>query len=183
MRYFMAFFAALLLLFLLIFLLFHGGGKPRSPIGKTLYSYSATDAEVRLTIDGPINADQDHRQARITVSSSDVTFDRIQGYDGNVINTKSYANTDNAYAVFLLALAHAGFTNGNNDPQLSDERGYCPLGDRYIFELIQDNKDLERYWATNCGSPKTYLGSLSLTLSLFEAQVPNYSALNQDLTP
>jgi len=81
----------------------------------------------------------------------------------------------------LLALAHAGFTIGNAAPSVSDERGYCALGDRYVFELRQDNKDLERYWATSCGSPKTYQGVLNLTLELFQAQVPQYANLTQNL--
>ncbi|HVA10893.1 MAG TPA: hypothetical protein VNG32_01875, partial [Candidatus Dormibacteraeota bacterium] len=75
-----------------------------------------------------------------------------------------------------------GFTDGNNDPKASDERGYCPLGDRYIFEFNENGQDLERYWATSCGSPKTYLGAFTLTVSLFTAQVPNYSTLTQNIS-
>jgi hypothetical protein len=80
----------------------------------------------------------------------------------------------------MLSLSHAGFTKGNADKALSDERGYCPLGSRYIFELIDENgKTIERYWATSCGKPKTYQGNVSLTRSLFQAQVPDYSRLIQ----
>jgi hypothetical protein len=181
MRYFFAFLATLVLIFLLIFLLFRGGGNPKIPLTiKTLHSYASTDAEAQLTIDGPINADLNHQQVRIRVNRDDVTFEQLQGYDGNVINTQSYANTENAYTNFLFALARSGFTNGNNDPNSSDERGFCPQADRYVFQLRQDGKDIERYWATSCGNPKTYLGSLNLTLSLFQAQVPNYTELTQN---
>jgi len=182
MRYFIAFLVTMGLIFLLVFLLFGGSSKPKVlPIHKTLHSYALTDAQVQLTIDGPINAVQNHQEVQITVDRNNVTYEQLQGYDGNVVNMQTYDNTENAYTVFLFALARAGFTQGSNDPTLSDERGFCPLGDRYIFQLMQDGNTIERYWATNCGSPKTYLGLLNVTLSLFQAQVPNYSKLTGDI--
>ncbi len=180
MRYFLAFIALLGLIFLLAYLLFHGGGqKPKNLMPFT--SYAATNAQAQLTIDGPINADQDHRQIKITVNRDDVTFQLIQGYQGNAINTQTFANNQNAYTNFLFALLHAGFTKGNSDPKLSDERGYCPTGDRYIFQFTQNGNNLERYWATNCGGTKTYGGNTSLTINLFEVQVPDYGKLTQNV--
>jgi hypothetical protein len=181
MRYFVAFLVAMALIFLLIALLFGGGKSKAPPVSKTLASYATTDADVQLTIDGPVNADQSHQAVQITVDSDNVTFEQLQGYDSDVVNTQVFNNTENAYANFLLALEHAGFTEGNNNPKLSDERGYCPLGPRYVFQLTQDGKDIERYWATGCGNPKTYQGNLILTLSLFQAQVPGYSKLVQNI--
>jgi|SRR5665213_2151955 len=180
MRYFIAFFITMGLIFLLVVLLFGGGKSKTPPTVKTLASYASTNAEAQLTIDGPINANQNHQQVQINVGRDDVTLEQLQGYDGDVTSMQNYANTQNAYANFLLALAHAGFTLGNNDPKSADERGFCPLGDRYVFQLTQDGKDIERYWATSCGSPKTYLGALDLTISLFKAQVPNYGKQTQN---
>ena len=178
-RYFLAFLATFGLILLLLVLLFHGGSKPKTPTGRTLSSYASTDAVVRMTIDGPINADQNHQAVRVTVGRDDVTFEQIQGYQGNVVNEQTFSNNEPAYENFLLALAHAGYTQGNKSSALKDERGYCPLGDRYVFELTQEDQEIERYWATGCGSPKTYLGVLSLTIQLFENQVPGYTDLTQ----
>jgi hypothetical protein len=181
MRYFLAFLVLVALIFVLI-LLFFGGGKSKAPLTpKTLDSYATTDAEVQLTIDGPINANQNHQGVHITVSRDDVTFEQLQGYDGDAVNTQIFANTESAYTNFLLALAHAGFTKGNNDPNARDERGFCPEGERYVFELTQDNKDIERYWSTSCGAPQTYQGAVGLTLDLFKAQVPNFIGLTQNI--
>ena len=178
MRYFVAFLVALGLLFLVIFLLLHSGGKPKTHVlAKSLSSYSVTDAETIMTIDGPVNADQLHQQVRITVSRNNVTFEQLQGYDGNVVSQQTFSNTESAYAAFLLSLQHAGFTQGDNRPNTGDERGYCPLGDRYVFQLTQDNHDIERYWATSCVNVKTYLGVQGLTIELFQKQVPNYAVL------
>jgi hypothetical protein len=182
MRYFITFIAMLGLLFLLLFLLLHGGGKPKvSTTNKTLISYANTDAQAQLTIDGPINADQIHTAVRITVDQNQVRYEQIKGYQNTIVNQQSFDSNQDAYANFLAALQHAGFTLGATTAVLKDERGYCPLGNRYIFELNQDGNQLERYWATSCGTPKTYNGVLTLTLDLFQAQVPGYSQLTQNL--
>jgi hypothetical protein len=183
MRYFIGFIAAIGLIILLIVLLLTGGGDnkqaPKTP--KALDEYGSTSALVRMTIDGPINADSEHKQLRITVGKDDVVYEQVNGYNGDVVNTKVYTNTQDSYTDFLHALGHAGFTRGSDEKALADERGFCPLGRRNIFELIQDNKTLERYWSTSCGSPKSYRGNNSLTIQLFQDQVPDYNKLSQNL--
>ena len=179
MRYFIGFIITIVLIISLVLLLFGGGGgKAKVPAtAKTLESYASTDAQVRLTIDGPINADQTHQQVRITVDQTDVTYQQIQGYDSTVVNNQTFANNQNSYYAFLRALVTAGFTKGNNNSDLRDETGYCPLADRFVFELSDGGSDIERYWTTTCGSPKTYLGNTKLTVELFQAQVPNNNGL------
>lgn len=185
MRYFISFLIALGLLIFVIFLLFHSTNKPKQPqlplTVQTLADYANSDAETVMTIDGPVNNVQEHWQVRVTVGRDNVTFEQLQGYSGNVTNMQNFANTQDAYAAFLKSLAHAGFTNGNKDPKSSDERGFCPIGERYVFQLRENGQDLERYWATSCGNPKTYLGAFSLTVELFTAQVPNYGILTENL--
>src|SRR4051812_43509491 len=97
MRYFIGFLLAILLIIFVIILLFRGGGKPAvtPSTTKSLDSYASTDAEVVMTIDGPITADQTHRAVRITVNRDDASFEQIQGYDGNVTNQQHYANNQN----------------------------------------------------------------------------------------
>jgi hypothetical protein len=180
MRYLIGIVIAIGLIVVLIILLF-SGGKPAAPKVTSLSSYAGSDAVVRLTIDGPVNAPQNHQQVQITVGRDSATFEALQGYDGQVTNTQSYPNTQNSFATFLLALAKAGYLQGNNDPALRDDRGYCPLGERFIFELEQDSNDLTRYWSTSCGSPKTFGGNLNMTLSLFKDQIPDYDTLTANL--
>lgn len=180
MRYFIGFLISIGLIILLIVLLFHHGGGSKVPVTKApLISYANSDAEVRLTIDGPVNAPQNHNTIQITVGQNDTTYQQIQGYDGNSVNTQTFSMTESAYDVFLHSLQHAGYTLGNDDSKLKDERGYCPLGDRYIFEIVQDGSDLERYWTTSCGggAPSTFRGRAATILSLFKAQVPGYDEL------
>jgi hypothetical protein len=182
MRYFIGLLVTLGLFILLIILLMGGGNKGGTPSRpKTLTDYANTDAQVIMTIDGPVNADSLHNQIRITVDKTNVTYEHIKGYQGDVVKTKLYANNEDAYDVFLHALLHAGYDRGSNDPALKDDRGWCATGDRYIFELVQNGKTLQRYWDTTCHNTHTYEGSTSLTTTLFEAQVPNYDGLTENI--
>lgn len=170
-----------LLIFLIALLVF---GRPdQAPVvpTKDLASFSSTDAQVSFRNDGRINAASEHRQIQITVDRKYVVYKQIAGYDGQVAMSRRFANTQNAYNVFLSALGHAGFTRRNEDKALANEKGYCPLGQRYIFEMNEGAQQLQRSWATSCGEPKTFLGNLQTTISLFQAQVPNYSSLSSNV--
>lgn len=182
MRYFIGFLVTVGLIIVLIILLFSGGEKSKVPnTTKTLTDYASTDAQVSMTIAGPINAVSEHQELRVIVDRNNVTYQQIAGYDSEVVNTQIFTNTDSAYDAFLHALQHAGFTRGDNTPALRDDVGYCSTGQRYIFELDENDKNLQRYWASSCGKPKTYLGALNLTLTLFKAQVPGYENLTSSL--
>ncbi|HSW37609.1 MAG TPA: hypothetical protein VLG37_04560 [Candidatus Saccharimonadales bacterium] len=179
MRYLAGFLLTLGLLILLIVLIFnHGGGNKVPVTQKPLVSYANTDTITRLTIDGAIVAPENHRQVQIEVGRNATTFEILQGYDGNVINKQIYPMTLSAYTNFLFALQHSGYTLGTTESKLKDERGYCPDGRRYIYE-IEDaaGKKIEHFWSTSCGGLATFKGKSSLVLDLFHAQVPNYDQL------
>lgn len=181
MRYIIGFLVTVGLLILLIVLLVthHGPSQTVTPLG----NYATTSTVVRETIDGPVNAPQDHRQIQITVGRDNTTFDLIQGYDKTSLNTQVYPMTQAAYSAFLYSLQYAGYQKGNSDPKLKDERGYCPLGDRYVFEIIQDGQSIQRYWTTSCGggAPSTFKGDFGMVVQLFQNQVPNYNSLTENV--
>jgi hypothetical protein len=185
MRYFVGFLITMGLIILLIVLIFGGGGKKNEvpTTSKPLTSYVDTDSEVSMTVSGPINAESQHQEYRITVDRNNVTFEKIRGYEGNVVQLKTYDNNRSAYNNFLHALDRANFTSGDNNKDLADETGLCPLGSRYVFKLTQGGQDLERYWATTCQGTKTYLGNFQLTTTLFNLQVPDFQDLTRDFQP
>lgn len=180
MRYIIGFLVTIGLLITLIVVLATSGNHADTSVittGKTLESYATTGSKVQVTIDGPTVANSLHRQVRVTVSESSAVFQSLTGYDGYVDNTKSYTNTRSAYFSFLRALDKAGFTKGDADLKNADYRGYCAQGERFIFEIVDGGKTVQRFWTTSCGTPKTYSGNTNLTLNLFQAQIPDYSAL------
>ena len=163
--------------------LFTGGKKPNpattKPALQPLASYAETNATVSLITDGIVNGDELHRSIRITVSANQREVDVLQGYNPRVITSKTFVNNQEAYTVFLKAIANAGFvTKQKNSKAPADERGLCPLGFRYIYELNNDGDDLSRLWSSSCGSSVgTAAGSASTLLTLFQDQIPDYSTI------
>jgi hypothetical protein len=179
MRFFTGFLIFLgLIVLLFVIILKHGNAPKTQPIN--LASYSNTGAVAKLTVDGPIVADIQHRSVQITVGATQTTFQIITGYQGSVIANRNIANNEASYSAFLQALAVSGFTNGISE-QIPNKQGFCPSGERFTFELLENNSDIINYWATSCGGQGTYRGSTTTTVQLFEAQVPAYNDLTQNL--
>jgi hypothetical protein len=182
-RYFLGLLLVVGLLILLIVLIVGGGSKAKVPTSsRTLDSYASSNATVSMEIDGPINAQSEHNQVLMTISNSSATIEALNGYNGSVASSMTYTNSEASYDAFLHALEYAGFTEGTAGSSLSNDSGYCPTGDRYIFELQQNGSTLERYWTTNCsGTLHTFEGDTGLISTLFQAQIPDYATMVQDL--
>lgn len=169
----------IVLVFVLIVKGFSGGGTsaPAIDLGK----YENTAASATLLIDGPTNIDQDHRQVKITVSGSQNEIDIIQGYQGTVINSKTYSNNPAGFGAFLQSLKVFDYSKGDSTSKL-DYRGYCPTGERYLYSFNDGSKDLFNYWSTSCGQG-TYAGDRPGVRALFERQIPeaDFDQLTNDI--
>ncbi len=174
-------FVGIIILILIFVVLFGHGGKkaPTGPQLDPLPDYAGTNATVSFTTDGIVNADELHRSIRITVSNSQMSLDVLQGYNPQVIQSKTFLNNQEAYSVFLKAINNSGFLlKLKNSKSPADERGQCPLGFRYILDLNQDGNDLSRTWASSCGSKLATSGAtLTSIQALFQDQIPNYENL------
>ncbi len=136
-----------------------------------LSSYAKTDARAQLYIDGPVRVDQDHWALRITVDRTQSQIELISGYEGSVVRQEVFPNNENSYTNFLKGLEAVGFTKGSQNPALADERGRCPLRNRFVYRLEKSGTDVFRYWSTSCGAG-TFEGSPSAARQLFQRQVP-----------
>ncbi|MEI9913794.1 MAG: hypothetical protein WDN66_02205 [Candidatus Saccharibacteria bacterium] len=181
-RYLIGFLACVGLAILLAILLFTGGSGKKSPIIPVkpvtpLTSYANTDAQVRMVVSGPITAPQNFNTGIITVDRNTTSFDLIQGYDGNVINSKIYNNSENSYQNFLYALHYAGFTQSMK-AAVPSNIGLCSTGDRYDFYLIENGNNILHTFMTSCSaSPRSFAGNFGLVNTLFERQIPDLSTL------
>ncbi len=183
MRYIIGFLLTIGLVIVVLILLFRGGGSPNTSTSpQTLPQYANNSTtDVRWTVDGPINSPQAHRQIQITVSQNQIEADVLQGYNGSVLRSKTYVNNPTSYAVLLHALFIDGYTKGNTAASVSDERGYCAGGDRFIYQVESNDKSHnQRFWYTTCGQG-SYKGNVQLTNDLFKAQVPDYDSLTGDI--
>ena len=182
-RIFIGIVAFILLMVTLVAILSSGGSKKPAKTAngitlRLLPDYANTDATVSMEIDGRVNGDESHRAVRVTIGRDQRDFQVIQGYSGRVIESKTFYNTQPAYDVFLRAIRGGGFMSKLKNTKYSDDRGVCPLGDRYIFTLSENGDDLSRLWGSTCGTKVGTLGgSRSLLQQLFQAQIPDYNKL------
>lgn len=99
--------------FIIIMVVIFGGGKkqptPSGPVLKPLPEYASTTAAVSFTTDGIVNGDELHRSIRITVSANQRELDVLQGYNPQVISSKTFTNNQDAYTVFLKAINNSNF--------------------------------------------------------------------------
>jgi hypothetical protein len=175
MRYFFGFLAAIgliVIVFILILRGFSGNDSPQKQIN--LLDYTTSDTVMRLTVDGPVNADKLHQSYRITVGREEAAIEMMEGYDGKVVKSETLENTEEAYAHFLRSLQLMGYTKGNTDPNKADERGNCADGSRYVYEIISHNQHVQRFWSTSCGEG-TFGGNPSQTRNLFARQIPDFT--------
>lgn len=180
MRYIIGFLLAIGLLIFVFVLILRGGGDEATPQTQTkMIDYANSSVYVQFTIKGPVAADQTHNEARITVSNVESTMEVFKGYEGNLIRSQSYANNPTAYADFLAALEVSGYTIGNKDKKFTDDRGYCPTGNRYIMQIRDGERDIQRLWATSCGGVSTFKGKTDIVQTLFIRQIPDYNTLTR----
>jgi hypothetical protein len=178
-RYIIAFVGFLLLVIALLVIIFSGGKKaptPAQPV-KTLPDYSTSNAEVSLTIDGKVDGEDIHRAIRVSVDRYQRKLDILGGYNYNLLETHTFGNNQAAYDVFLRAINGAGFTSKNSKYKVDDERGKCPLGFRYIFELNDGGNKVSRLWSSTCSGVGTLGGNSAQLQTLFKAQITDYNKL------
>lgn len=172
----------IVLTFILIFRAFSGGNDEPQQQQIKLVDYASSTAVVRYTIDGRVNADQDHNRVRVTVGRDQILFEHIQGYEGRTVRTQTYPSNQQAYATFLRSIDQANFTVGSEEVD-DDERGYCPNGRRYIYEVVDGADQVQRWWSTSCGTDiGSYQGgNASVIRTLFQRQVPEWNDLTRGI--
>jgi hypothetical protein len=147
--------------------------KPSTDLN--LMDYVQTDVEVRLTVERPVEADEDHKSTQATVSRNSRTVAVYKTYNSQLLGGQNYENNQAAFTEFMAALDRAGFTRQNPSSQES-EAGYCPTGTRYVYELVQDQKVISHLWSDSCGDPqRTFMGNGVLVRQIIQSQIPNYS--------
>lgn len=174
MKYFFAFVAAVALIVVVFILILNGFRGDRPRVQTELLDYAQTETVMRMTVEGRVNVDADHRKARVTIGRDSNVLQVLSGYDGSVISRRSYDSNEAAYATFLRALQLQGYTRGNDEPAQADSRGFCPTGKVYTFEIITGSTVVQKFWTTSCGGG-TFRGNTGLVRTLFRAQVPDYS--------
>lgn len=181
MKYFLGLLAAIgliVLVFVLVIRGFSGGAKQEEPID--LVGYGNTDAYVRLTVEGPVVANQNHNAYQITIDRGQAKIETFKGYEREAIDTRTYDNNEEAYETLLLALDRSGFTRAIKEDRPTDPRGVCPTGNRYTYELVDGNSTILESWSATCHKG-TFRGESTQVRNLFTRQIPDFGRLTNKL--
>ncbi len=145
---------------------------------KQLYDYATSPtAQVVFTTQGKIVGDDQFQAIRITVSRDSRKLEVLNGYTGRVESSKTFPNNEAAFDAFLRSLNLAGFT-ATRQTKLADERGVCPRGMRYIYELQDAGTPPQRTWSVSCTSKEGSFGGNAPTVrQLFQGQITDYNKL------
>lgn len=159
--------------------IFGGSGEPEMVVntGQESLVNTSIDRSVRLTVRGPIVADENFHSYRITASSTQRNITTYNGYLENQVETKDFANNMQAYEEFVYALDRMELMKGRPlEGEANDTRGVCPTGRVYEYEVMQASNVVKKLWTTTCRGVK---GSLDANnqqiLRLFQVQIPEYT--------
>lgn len=163
---------------------FFGGGTKDDTqtvdISKQALLDTSDGAAVRMTVRGPIVANENFRSYDITVSPSSRTVKTYSGYLDTVLNEKSTGNNTAAYSQFVHALDLANFAKGEPEDgeDADDLLGICARGRVYQFTSLKNGEPVESLWTSTCKGSRGTLEASSAQLSdLFFAQLPEAQAL------
>ncbi len=185
-RYFLATLTIIVLLLVGIVVIVRSGSSNNTNVvpgsGSALTDYTEnTNASVQYTIDGPINASENHRAIRITISPRSRQIDVFKGYQGEILDRKTYDNNTDAYGEFLEALNRAGFTKERRLREGITSESICPLANRSFYQIVENGSDVQNLWSAAC-TDGSFAGNIQLTVILFQAQIPDYDAITRNVS-
>ncbi len=157
--------------------------RPAAVKPLTLVDYVTRDtAMVRYTVTGPTVANENHNSITLAISKSQRRLQTFRTYADTLNLDQTFDNNQPAFEDFMRALQNAGFAASKTRPGNPTEIGTCPTGQRYIYELIDDEKIVLRTWSNSCGDNGTFNGSPSTIRALFQAQIPAYNKLTSSFS-
>lgn len=161
-------------------LFFSGSSTPQAVDTSKDQLLSSTDgSSVRMTVRGPIVADENFRSYQITVSPSSREIKTYTGYLGAILDQRTLPNNVAAYEEFVHALDKANLVQGQPlTGDANDVRGICATGRVTEFSLLRDGQVSETLWTSTCGGSKGSLrANVDQLTQLFRAQLPESRAL------
>lgn len=130
----------------------------------------------RLTVRGPIVAEENFRSYQVTISPATRSMTTYKGYLDSVDQAKDFSNNIKAYEEFVYALDKANVMKGTvpADDAENDLRGICATGYVYEYAVLVGSQEVKRLWTSTCsGSKGTLDASVDQLNELFLAQIPD----------
>ncbi len=190
MRYILGVISIVLVLIIAIFLLSRRdtttttstGQRPGGKEAVKLLDYEDnTESELEWTMQGRLVGETERRAVRVVVNQRERKLEILDGYQETVERSQTFVNSPAAYETFLHALNLAGFSKERDVP-IKDERGVCPLGNVFIYDLTDGSDHPVRLWSASCNNRLgTFAGDAGLIRQMFQNQIPDYSKQIRDV--
>lgn len=162
------------------------GGSDSEPVDVATDTSQSTllatdvDKSVRLTVRGPIVAEENFTSYTIEISPSGRTMNVYNGYLESVRDRKNYDNNTQAYSQLVNALDKAEMMDSDAVAEDDDLLGVCATGYIYEYATVSSGEVSKRLWTSTCdGSKGTFQANVEQVNNLFQKQIPDYN----DLTP
>jgi len=123
---------------------------------------TTADRAVRMTVRGPIVADEDFRSYQIQITPNERVLTTYKGYLAQPIGSIPLGNNIPAYEQLVYALNAAGMMNADElTGDSNDTRGVCATGRLYEFQILNAGKSIKKLWTTSCSNSS---GSLNMSV-------------------
>ena len=142
--------------------------------GRTALLTVDNSRSVRLTVRGPIVANENFRSYRVTISPEERDITTYAGYLEKVIETKKFDNNNRAYEELVHALDKRRMMDGRVlAEEQNDLRGICASGQIYQFETLVNGETVRSLWTSDCdGSKGSATANVSEVINMFLNQIP-----------
>jgi hypothetical protein len=136
---------------------------------------TTADRSVKMTVRGPIVADEQFQSYQISVSPSTRSLTTYKGYLDTAVDQTNLGNNTAAYEQFVYALDKANLSAGKALEGDKDEvRGVCATGRVYEFDIVNAGNSVKHLWTSTCkGSTGSLDASAEQLRGLFINQIPN----------
>jgi hypothetical protein len=165
--------------------LFSGGDQPVAETvsaGQKLLDKPSAETAVRMSVRGPITAQESHYSIAMTISQASRNLTIWRGYDGSIMTEESLANSAGSFADLTAALNRASFMEKLENVDEANA-GICAVGQLIQFEILEyktdengkiSEKSAEKLWTTSCSNLTGNFGGLSANvIDLFLDQIPD----------
>lgn len=152
-------------------------GSSAPKVTKAVDYENDDDAALAWTQQGKLVGEDQRQAIRITITRNKRQVEVLSGYPERVERSTEFANSPEGFAAFTRALDNAGFGRERTVTQ-SDERGMCPGGNRFIYEVKDAGQQIMRTWSDNCNRSNGTFGGGSTAGQiggLFKNQITDYS--------
>jgi len=153
------------------------GGGATARITKLAEYADKDSASLTWTQQGRLVGEDQRSAIRVTVTRSTRTVELLAGYAERVERKAEFPNSPEAFATFTRSLDSLNFGKERTVKQ-ADERSVCPQGNRFVYRLADNSKEIMRTWSDNCLNGDGPFGggnTAPLIAQLFKAQITDYN--------